>query len=334
MNLLITGGCGFLGTNLVRYLASKRQEFHLTILDMLTYAGDKGNIKSEISNGSVSFVEGDICDSDHVSSVLAYGIDLVVNLAAETHVDRSIHQPSEFIRTNVYGVQTLLDCCREKSIPLLHISTDEVYGPAPEGVSFSEDSPLRPSSPYAASKASADLLHHAAMRTYRQEIMVLRPVNILGPYQYPEKLIPLFTDRLLRELPVPLYGDGRQRRHWLYVEDFCHAVEFAIDRFAPGEFFNLSSNNEISNGELALRLTEIIGCDKKLIRFVDDRPAHDRRYAIDGSEFVNRFGWLPQFGLDDGLRKTVDWYTRNTGWLKRRKTKEFDEYFNKQYGSL
>ena len=334
MNLLITGGCGFLGTNLVKHLASRRPEYHLTVFDLLTYAGAKSNIKSLISKGSVAFVQGDVCYPDQVDTVLEYGIDMVINLAAETHVDRSILDPGDFIRTNVFGVQVLLDCCRRKSVPVLHISTDEIYGPAPEGVSFREDDAFSPSSPYAASKASADLLILAAVRTYGQEAMIIRPVNNLGPYQYPEKLIPLFVDRLTRGLPVPVYGDGKQTRYWLHVDDFCAAIELAIEGFTRGECYNLSSQDDISNIDLTRQLIEIIGCKQKLIRHVDDRPGHDRRYAIDGTKFVNRFGWLPQFDLDRALRNTVKWYQDNPGWLKSRKTKEFEEYFDKQYGSL
>jgi len=334
MNLLITGGCGFLGTNLVRYLALHRPEYHLTVYDMLTYAGAKSNIKSLISEGSVAFVQGDICDPAQVNHVLEYGIDMVINLAAETHVDRSILHPGEFVRTNVFGVQVLLDCCREKSVPLLQMSTDEIYGAAPEGVSFREEAPLSPSSPYAASKASADLLILAAVTTFGQEAMILRPVNNLGPYQYPEKLIPLFVDRLMRNLPVPVYGDGKQTRHWLYVDDLCSAVELAIEGFTPGECYNLASHEEISNIDLTKRLIGILGCKEDLIRHVDDRPGHDRRYAIDGSKFINSFGWLPKFDLASALKNTVKWYQDNRSWLKKRKTREFEEYLKRQYGSL
>lgn len=334
MNLLITGGCGFLGSNLVRYLASHRPEYHLTVFDLLTYAGSKSNIKSLISRGQVTFVEGDICHPGQVQAVMEYGIDLVVNLAAETHVDRSILHPGEFVRTNVLGVQILLDCCRKKSVPILHISTDEVYGTAPEGVSFAEDSPFLPSSPYAASKASADLLILAATRTFGQDVMIVRPVNNFGPYQYPEKLIPLFLDRLTRNLPVPVYGDGKQTRNWLYVEDFCAAMDLALDRFASGECFNLSSQIEISNIDVVRRLIELVGSKTDLIRHVHDRPGHDRRYSVDGSKFVNHFGWLPRYDFDKALQGTVRWYRENPEWLKSRRTREFEEYFRNQYGSL
>jgi dTDP-glucose 4,6-dehydratase len=334
MNLVITGGCGFLGTNLVRYLASHRPEYHLTVFDLLTYAGSKSNIKPLISSGAVAFVQGDICDPSQVDRILGRDTDMVINLAAETHVDRSILHPGEFIRTNAYGTQVLLDGCRGKSVPLIHTSTDEVYGPALDGIVFGEDASLRPSSPYAASKAAADLLVHAAIRTFKQDVMIIRPVNNLGPYQYPEKLIPLFVDRLTANLPVPLYGDGKQSRHWLYVEDFCTAIDLAVRGFAPGECYNLSSQSEIANIELTHRLIEIIGCKADLIRHVDDRPGHDSRYAVDGSRFINEFGWLPRFDFDEALRKTVRWYQENQDWLRSRKTKEFERYFSRQYGSL
>jgi len=334
MNLLITGGCGFLGTNLVRYLSANRPEYHLTVFDLLTYAGSKSNIKQLLSNKNVSFVEGDICDRDQLKAVLEYGIDMVVNLAAETHVDRSIASPEEFVRTNVFGTQVLLDCCRKKSVSLLHVSTDEVYGPTPDGVLFSEDAHLQPTSPYAASKASADLLIIAAHTVYEQPAMIVRPVNNLGPFQYPEKLIPLFVDRLSRGLPVPVYGDGMQKRMWLFVEDFCSAIDFVIDGFTPGECFNLASKFETTNIDLTQNLVNIIGCKNDLIRFVDDRPAHDQRYALDDSRFMNRYGWLPRYSFDRALEKTVKWYLDNQDWLKSRRTKQYDEYFNRQYGAL
>jgi len=334
MNLLITGGCGFLGTNLVYHLANNRPEYSITVFDALTYAGSKANLKPLLKKEAVTFVEGDICDPVQVSRAIRYGIDMIVNLAAETHVDRSIMYPADFVRTNVFGVQVLIDLAGKHSIPILHISTDEVYGPAADGQAFTESDRLNPTSPYAASKASADFLLLAASRTYNQEVMIIRPVNNLGPYQYPEKIIPLFVDRLSRGLPVPVYGDGMQKRTWLYSEDFCSAIELAIDNFAGGECFNLTSGNEISNIDLARRLVKIIGCKDDLIKYVDDRPGHDRRYSVDGSKLINHFGWLPRYDFESALQKTVKWYLDNQTWLKSRRNKEYDEFISKQYGEI
>ncbi len=334
MNILITGGCGFLGTNLVHFLAENRAEYHLTVFDLLTYAGTKSNIRRLISDKRVAFIQGDICEPGQVSDALDSGIDMVINLAAETHVDRSIMYPSDFIRTNVYGVQVLADQCRMRSISLLHISTDEVYGSTAADESFTEETLLRPSSPYSASKAAADLLLMAANRTHGLDVMILRPVNNLGPYQYPEKIIPLFIDRLSRGLPVPVYGDGMQTRTWLHTDDFCHAMDFAIDGFVTGEIFNLSSKNEIRNIDLVKNLVSMMGKGDDLIRFVDDRPGHDQRYSTDGSKFINQFGWLPRYDFEKALVKTVEWYRANPDWLKKHRTKEYEEYCRKQYGSL
>ncbi len=334
MNILITGGCGFLGTNLVHFLAENRPEYHLTVFDLLTYAGTKSNIKRLISEKRVTFVHGDICEPGQVSSALDSGIDMVINLAAETHVDRSIMYPADFIRTNIYGVQVLAEQCRSRSISLLHMSTDEVYGSSDDDESFTEETLLQPSSPYSASKAAADLLLMAAHKTHGLDVMIIRPVNNMGPYQYPEKIIPLFIDRLSMGLPVPVYGDGMQIRTWLHTEDFCYAMELAIDNLVAGGIFNLSSKNEVRNIELVKKLVAMLEQSEDLIRFVDDRPGHDRKYSTDGSKFMNQYGWMPRFDFDKALKKTVDWYRANPDWLKKHHTKEFEEYCRKQYGSL
>jgi len=334
MNILITGGCGFIGTNLVFYLTRNHPEYHITVYDAFTYAGDKSNLKPLISNKTITQLGGDICDHSKVDRVLGYGIDLVVNLAAETHVDRSIIDPGEFVRTNVYGVQVLLDCCRTRMIPVLHISTDEVYGPVVGDETYGENSPLKPTSPYAASKAGADMLVNAAYRTFGQEVMVLRPVNNMGPYQYPEKIIPLFVDRLKSNKTVPVYGDGLQSRNWLYVDDFCSAIELAMNNFSPGEFFNVAGNNEIDNLELTKRLLKFFGRSEDRIKHIKDRPGHDRRYSIDASKFINRFGWLPKYDIEAALKKTVNWYIDNDEWLERKKTRQFNRYIERQYGNI
>jgi dTDP-glucose 4,6-dehydratase len=332
MNLLITGGCGFIGTNLVKYLAEKRPELHITVFDLLTYAGFKSNIKALISKRRISFIQGDICDPSQISAALDTGIDMVINLAAETHVDRSILYPADFIRTNVFGTQVLADFCTKSSISMIHFSTDEVYGPADDDESFTELDLPKPSSPYAATKAAADMLINASIRTYGLRAMIIRPVNIMGPYQYPEKLIPLFIDCISHDLAVPVYGDGQQRRTWLHTDDLCAAVELAIDGFREGEVYNVSSRNEVSNYELTLKLLDILGKSPKLIEYVKDRPGHDRRYSMDGTKFINEFGWLPRYDLNRALNKAVAWYLDNPDWLKRRHTKQYKQYVSRQYG--
>jgi dTDP-glucose 4,6-dehydratase len=332
-HLLVTGGCGFIGSNFVRHLLERDRDVHLVNLDALTYAGNLANLADLAGHPRYRFVKGDVADRETLREVFRLGVRWVVHFAAESHVDRSILDSTPFVRTNVLGTQALLDAAREFKVErFVHVSTDEVYGSlGPEGC-FTEETPLAPSSPYAASKAAADLLVLAAVHTHGLPAVVTRCSNNYGPYQFPEKLIPLFIKNLLAGQPVPVYGDGRQVRDWVHVRDHCRAVEAVWRRGKPGEVYNVGGRSEKTNLELTHTLLDLLGKPRTLIRHVTDRPGHDRRYAIDCSKIERELDWRPETPFADGLRETVEWYGANQRWVEEVCSGEYQRYYERQYG--
>jgi len=332
VRILVTGGAGFIGSNFVRHLLRAHADVAVVNLDKLTYAGNLENLRDVEGDRRYSFVHGDICDPGVVRSALA-GADAVVNFAAETHVDRSISDPQDFIRTDVLGTHTLLEAARELGVGrYLQISTDEVYGSIDEG-SFTEDSDLGPSSPYSASKAGADLLVLAYHRTFGTPVLITRSSNNYGPFQYPEKIVPLFISNALDDQPLPVYGDGRNVRDWLHVEDNCAAIDLVLREGEPGNVYNVGGGNEVENLELTRRILELLGKDAGLVRYVTDRPAHDRRYSVDCSK-LRALGWAPRTSFEDGLAATVAWYRDNRVWWEPLKSGEWRAYYERQYKGL
>lgn len=321
MKLLITGGCGFIGSNLIRYLLNQHPDWQVTNLDNLSYAANPGNLADLKKNPRYRLTVGSIEDPKTTLAAL-HGCDAVVHLAAETHVDRSIVDPLPFVRTNVLGTQVLLDCARQSSISqFVHISTDEVYGALQEDAPpFTEKSPLAPRSPYAASKAAADLLVLACYETFRMPVVIVRPSNNYGPYQFPEKFIPLAITNILEGRRVPVYGTGKNIRDWVFVEDTCRAIELILLHGAPGEIYNAGGACEKRNIELIATILNLLGKDPEWIEYVPDRPAHDYRYALDSTK-IKRLGWQPTVSFSTGIERTVRWYQENTHWwqpLKQR----------------
>jgi dTDP-glucose 4,6-dehydratase len=317
------------------YLLGKDEEHEVVNYDALTYAGNLSNLKDVEDNPRYSFVKGDIADDEAVGRVMKEGIEVVVNFAAESHVDRSIMDPNTFIRTNVLGTNVLLSAARENGIKLfIQISTDEVYGSlGPEGL-FTEDSVLDPTSPYSASKTSADLLALAYYKTYGLPVIVTRCSNNYGPYQFPEKLIPLFITNAMEDKPLPVYGDGMNVRDWIHAVDHARAVEAVMKKGKPGEVYNIGGNNERTNIEITENILKALGKPKSLIRYVKDRPGHDRRYAIDSSKIASELGWEPQYGFERAMEETVSWYVENRRWWEEIKSGKYVEYYNKLYGKL
>jgi len=317
MHWLVTGAAGFIGSCFVRMALRQRPELKITVLDKLTYAGDRSTLTEVWGDPRLRFVEGDIADAALVGS-LVEDVDAIVNFAAESHVDRSIAGPAVFVQTNVVGTQVLLEAARRAGVGrFLQVSTDEVYGSlGPEGA-FDEESPLRPSSPYAASKASADLLALAWGHTFGLPVIVTRCSNNYGPYQFPEKLLPVMIGRALADQPLPVYGDGRNIRDWIYVEDHCAALLAALDRGQPGRVYNIGARAERGNIDLVHEILDVLGKPRSLVRFVEDRPGHDRRYAIDPRRAEAELGWRPRRGLAEGLRETIDWYVHHQAWSAR-----------------
>lgn len=322
MNLLVTGGAGFIGSCFVRYMLKNHPDYKIINLDALTYAGNLDNLKDVESNANYSFVHGNICDKQLVDSLMSQ-VDACVNFAAESHVDRSITGPEIFIQTNVGGTLNLLEMAKKHKISrYLQVSTDEVYGTLGKTGYFTETTPLAPNSPYSASKASADMLVRAYYETYKMPVLTTRCSNNYGPYQFPEKLIPLFISNLLKGEKVPVYGDGMNIRDWLYVYDHCSAIDTVLHKGRLGEVYNIGGNNEKANIEITKLLIKELGRDESSIKYVEDRLGHDRRYAIDSSKIQNELGWHPSVTFEEGIKITIDWYLNNQDWIKRLENRE------------
>ena len=322
MNLLVTGGAGFIGSCFVRYMLKNHPDYKIINLDALTYAGNLDNLKDVETNPNYSFVHGNICDKQLVDALMSQ-VDACVNFAAESHVDRSITGPEIFIQTNVGGTLNLLEMAKKHKISrYLQVSTDEVYGTLGKTGYFTETTPLAPNSPYSASKASADMLVRAYYETYKMPVLTTRCSNNYGPYQFPEKLIPLFISNLLKGEKVPVYGDGMNIRDWLYVYDHCSAIDTVLHKGRLGEVYNIGGNNEKANIEITKLLIKELGKDESSIKYVEDRLGHDRRYAIDSSKIQNELGWHPSVTFEEGIKITIDWYLNNQDWIKRLENRE------------
>jgi dTDP-glucose 4,6-dehydratase len=334
MKILITGGAGFIGSNFIRFLVQSGKDYRIINLDKLTYAGNLENLADLVGGPGYEFVRGNIGDGKLVDRLLEENVEAVVNFAAESHVDRSLYEPDLFIQTNVVGVQILLHAAlRHKIKKFVQVSTDEVYGSLDaEGPRFREDFPLAPSSPYSASKAAGDLLARSYFKTYGFPVVVTRCSNNYGPYQFPEKLIPLFVTNALENRPLPVYGDGLNIRDWIHVEDHCRALELVLEKGRPGEIYNIGGEAERTNLEITRSILRILGKPESLMQYVADRPGHDRRYAIDFSKIEREIGWKPRYNLDEGLRRTVRWYTEQENWWRRIKSGAYRDFYEKHYG--
>jgi dTDP-glucose 4,6-dehydratase len=335
VKLLVTGGCGFIGSNLIRLILRERPDDSVVNLDNLSYAGSGRNLDDLAGDPRYAFVHGDICDLTLCRKVLCDAKpDAILHLAAESHVDRSILESALFLRTNVEGTRVLLDCAREAKVArFLHVSTDEVYGDlGPADPPFSEATPLAPSSPYSASKAASDFLARAWWKTFDLPVVITRCSNNYGPFQFPEKLIPLMVTNAIEGKPLPVYGDGRNVRDWIHVEDHARGLLAALDRGKPGEVYNFGGGAERPNIDVVREILRLLDRDRSLIRFVTDRPGHDRRYAIDARKAARELDWRPRVTFEEGLAGTVEWYRANRPWWERLKDASFRAYYEKQYG--
>ncbi len=332
-NIMITGGAGFIGSNFVRYMLDKYPDYHILVYDKLTYAGNLDNLLDVDDNPRYRFVKGDICDAAAVAEAIqTHCIDTVVNFAAESHVDRSIMDPDAFIKTDVYGTYVLLEAARRFGLERYHqVSTDEVYGHVPGDHRSLETDPVAPRSPYAASKASADLMTLAYHVTYGLPVTITRGANNIGPYQYPEKVVPLFVTNALDGLPLPVYGDGKQRRDYQYVLDHCEAIDLVLHRGQIGEVYNVGTGSEMENLTMVEILLDELGKPTSLIQHVEDRPGHDRRYCLNVDKLM-ALGWRPRHTHEQAIRSTVRWYVANEWWWRKIKSGEFKEYYRRVYG--
>jgi dTDP-glucose 4,6-dehydratase len=332
MRILVTGGAGFIGSNFIRHLLNVRSDIEIINFDKLTYAGNAESLVDLEEDRRYQFVRGCIADQKAVNAVFERRIDVLVNFAAETHVDRSIEDASPFLRTNILGTHCLLETARRFRLPrFIQISTDEVYGSAPADVSFAENAILDPRSPYAASKASADHLVLAYANTYSVPAIILRSTNNFGPFQFPEKLIPLMIANALEDRPLPVYGDGMQERDWLFVEDYCRAIALVLEKAEPGAVYNVSAGMPQPNLRIVRTILCYLGKPETLINHVQDRPGHDRRYALDSSKIRRELGWKPLVSFEEGLRRTVDWYRTHSPWLEHARSGEYLNYYERHY---
>jgi len=336
LKLFITGGAGFIGSSFIRLALAELPDCEITNFDALTYAGNPDNLEG-LDRSRHRLIHGDIADRESVLAALETDTDAIINFAAESHVDRSIERADEFLRTNIIGTQVLLDAARERRVRrLIQVSTDEVMGSLPEDENafFTEESPYAPNSPYAASKAAAEHLVRAAHHTFKLDTVITRCGNNYGPRQFPEKLIPLFLSNALHDEALPVYGDGKYVRDWIYVDDHCRAILLALERGRAGEIYNIGARNERQNIEVIESLLSALGKPLSLIRYVKDSPGHDRRYAIDPSKVEKELGWRPQETWESGLEKTINWYASNRTWIERARSGAYRDYYLRQYGEV
>lgn len=338
MTVIVTGGAGFIGSNFVYYILEKYSDYKIVCVDCLTYAGNLSTLEKALENPNFKFYKTDICDREDIYKIFeSEKPNIVVNFAAESHVDRSIDNPEVFLKTNILGTQVLMDACRKYGIDRYHqVSTDEVYGDLPldrPQLFFTEKTPLNPSSPYSASKASADLLVLAYHRTYALPVTISRCSNNYGPYHFPEKLIPLMIANALAEKPLPVYGKGENVRDWLYVEDHCKAIDLIIHKGSVGEVYNVGGHNEMANIDIVKLICKKLGKSEDLITYVADRKGHDMRYAIDPTKIHTELGWLPQTSFAEGINKTIEWYLNNQKWWQDIISGDYKDYYEKMYNN-
>lgn len=332
MKLLITGGAGFIGSNFVLYMIKNYPSYEIINVDALTYAGNLENLRTIEQHPRYTFVKADIAKRSDIEPLFQQGIDAVINFAAESHVDRSILHPEIFVQTNILGTQTLLDLTKQYNVTkFVQVSTDEVYGTLGETGLFTEETPIAPNSPYSASKAGADLLVRAYHETFGLNVNITRCSNNYGPYQFPEKLIPLMIQNALQDKPLPVYGDGLNVRDWLYVEDHCSAIDLVLHKGRNGEVYNVGGRNERNNLQVVRTILEELGKPETLISYVKDRLGHDRRYAIDADKIRNELGWQPKFNYEDGIKETIRWYLNNAEWMEQVASGAYQQYYDIQY---